>query len=104
MCTGGAATASNTGQSAIFNYFAANATCNLLSAYISTVACSDGMLGYSVPAGGGGAASFETLFYRALCRASPSVMWSFPRAGVLVHCTGVGERRFKSRRRKRVHL
>eukprot|EP00041_Stephanoeca_diplocostata_P006585 m.89443 g.89443 ORF g.89443 m.89443 type:complete len:218 (-) comp16438_c0_seq16:677-1330(-) len=76
----GAATASNPGQSALFNFFASNATCHLLSSYVSTTTC-DGMLGYSVPAGGGGGAGFETLFYRALCRGSPSVMWSFPRAG-----------------------
>lgn len=68
---------------AIFNHFDDNSTCNLLAAYVGTVSC-DGVIGYKASTTTSELAAppaYTTTFVRTLARASPSLMWAFPRAG-----------------------
>lgn len=77
----------------LFNYFPANTTCHVLGQYVTTAPFDGGILGYD-ESNEEHAAIMEhsrseplhdvpltPLLTRTIARASPSLMWAFPRAG-----------------------
>jgi hypothetical protein len=68
----------------LLNFFPGNSTCALLENYVGTEACDGGVLGYPanhVDTAGSVLSASPLNLVRTLAQASPSLMWSFPRAG-----------------------
>lgn len=88
----------------LFNYYSANTTCHLVAAYVGTVSSPGGMLGYDQsseelsavadrPQSGMqlGAVPLTPALTRIVARASPALMWTFPRRGTDPNTTWTAE-------------